>query len=70
MTEYQKRAVAELEELKGRYMKLLAFFDTPVFEGLPDLDKRDLRSQAHHMGGYVSALDSRVSRFNTEGTTK
>jgi hypothetical protein len=63
VSDYQTRARAEEAELHDRYQKLLSFFDTPLWESLPDADKTDMRKQAHHMGGYLAALRNRISRF-------
>jgi ribosomal protein L10 len=61
--DYKARVRAEETELADRYQKLLAFFDTPIWEGLPLVEKTDIRKQAHHMGGYLAALRNRIARF-------
>lgn len=60
---HQQRVVDERDELADRLSKLTAFFATPIFAGLDVAERMRLRTQAHHMGGYLAVLGSRVEAF-------
>jgi len=60
---HQQRVVAERDELADRLAKLMAFFGTPMFAGLDAAERIRMRTQAHHMGGYLSILGDRIEAF-------
>jgi hypothetical protein len=60
---FRSRLLEEHAELQTRVQKLEAFFGTPVFDGLPEIDRSDLRIQRICMRDYLKVLDRRVSRL-------
>lgn len=60
---HQQRVVAELEQLADRVTKLEAFLHTPLYAGLPDVERTLLKLQADTMVVYMGILNDRVSRF-------
>ena len=58
---YLDRLVIEQTELREKYTKLSAFFDTDIFKGLPKPEQDILREQSEYMLKYVTVLDLRVS---------
>ena len=60
---HQQRVVAERDELSDRLAKLMAFFGTPMFASLDAAEQIRMRTQAHHMGGYLTMLCERVEAF-------
>src|SRR5690554_5412298 len=64
---HQQRVVDEYMELDERREKLGVFIsDSPIFTGLPEDEKQDMRLQYWHMCSYASALESRIKRFGGE----
>lgn len=60
-TTFMERLVIEQTELREKYIKLTAFFDTDTFKGLPTPEQDILREQSEYMLKYVTVLDLRVS---------
>jgi hypothetical protein len=60
---HQQRVVSERDELSDRLGKLLAFFQTPTFVGLPEAERSRLRNQARFMDGYAAVLEERIAAF-------
>ncbi len=60
---HQQRVVAEKEEVSDRLAKLLTFFQSPVFQGLPEAERSRLRNQARFMDGYAAVLEERIAAF-------
>lgn len=64
---HQQRVVDEYLELDERREKLGVFIsDSPIFTGLPEDEKQDMRLQYWHMCSYASVLESRIKRFGGE----
>lgn len=63
MEPHQQRVVDEKNELSERLAKLLAFFQTPIFEGLSEAERSRMRNQARFMDGYCSVLEERIAAF-------
>lgn len=60
-TTFSERLEIERNELREKYVKLTAFFDTDVFKQLPILERGKLTEQSEYMLKYVTVLDQRVS---------
>jgi len=60
---HQQRVVTEKAELDEKLTKLLAFFQTPIFEGLSEAERSRLRNQARFMDGYSAMLSERIEAF-------
>jgi len=63
MQPHQQRVVDEKAELNERLGKLLAFFQSPVFDGLSEAERSRLRNQARFMDGYAAVLEERIAAF-------
>jgi hypothetical protein len=63
MDDYQSRVIAEREDLAGKATRLAAFFDTPVYEALPQAEKDRMARQIRHMNDYKEVLDERIAAF-------
>jgi hypothetical protein len=63
MQPHQQRVVDEKTELDERLMKLIAFFDNPIFAGLPADEQDRLKRQKEHMAGYSDVLGERIADF-------
>lgn len=63
MTNFKERVLLEHSELESRMKSLCAFFDTPAFQDLADVDKRLLAQQYAHMEDYKWVLSKRIERF-------
>jgi hypothetical protein len=61
---HQQRVVTEKAELDERLGKLLAFFQQPIFAGLPEAERSRLRNQARFMDGYSAVLGERIDAFS------
>lgn len=55
--------MAEKAELDEKLAKLLGFFQTSVFAGLPEAERSRLRNQARFMDGYSAVLEERIAAF-------
>lgn len=60
---HQRRVVDEKAALDEKLGKLVSFFGTPLFAGLPDAEQSRLRTQARFMGGYSAVLGERIEAF-------
>ena len=66
---HQQRVVTERDELAERLAKLFAFFQSPIFAGLPAAEQTRLRSQARFMDGYLAVLGERIEAFSAPVVT-
>lgn len=66
---HQQRVVTERDELAERLSKLFAFFQSPIFAGLPAAEQTRLRSQARFMDGYLAVLGERIEAFSAPVVT-
>ena len=67
LKDFQKRVIAERDELQERMKKLLDFMGlNPVFDTLPKEEQKDMIMQAEFMAGYAVCLDNRINRFKKE----
>ena len=64
MQEYQKRVVLEKEELDIKLVKLINFFETPMFAGLDEAEQYRLKRQSVIMTDYSVILGERIGAFN------
>lgn len=60
MQEHQKRVVIELD---SKLVKLIGFFETPVFAGLDATEQDRLRRQSAIMTDYSVVLGERIASF-------
>lgn len=60
-TTFSERLEIERDELREKYVKLTAFFDTDIFNNLSTPEQDALKEQSEHMLNYVTVLDRRVS---------
>ena len=60
---HQQRVVDEKNELSEKHAKLLAFFQTSIFQGLSEAERSRLRNQARFMDGYEAVLEERIAAF-------
>ena len=60
---HQQRVVDEKRELDDRREKLMAFFSTPIFHGLPESEQIRLERQAVVMRSYSEILGERIAAF-------
>ena len=63
MEEYQKRVVAEKEELDGRLMKLINFSSAETYWKLNSAERERLRRQTLIMMNYSTVLGERIEAF-------
>lgn len=61
---HQQRVVDEKDELNGRLVSLLSFFQSPTFAALDTAEQTRLRCQARFMDGYSSILSERIAAFS------
>lgn len=64
---HQQRVVDEHKELTEKLNKLLTFFQSPIFNGLPEAERSRLRNQARFMEGYAAVLLERIEAFMAGG---
>lgn len=60
---HQQRVVDEYDEVSERLVKLLAFFEGPIFPTLDAAEKSRMRNQARFMDGYAAVLKERMEAF-------
>ena len=60
---HQQRVLDEKRELDDRLQKLVAFFSTPIFHGLPESEQIRLERQAVAMRTYSEILGERIANF-------
>ena len=60
---HQQRVVDEKAGLDEKLGKLLSFFQTTMFDGLPEAECSRLRNQARFMDGYSAVLAERIVAF-------
>lgn len=63
MSDFIARLQEEYTQLHLRIEKLKTFILSEKFDGLPDIDRSDLKKQLKHMHGYYDTLKCRVSRL-------
>ena len=62
MSDFRSRLFAEQEDLTIKTEKLKSFIVGDGFEGLPEVDRKDLKEQYKHMMEYLNILNRRVNR--------
>ena len=60
---HQQRVVDEKRELDDLREKLMVFFSTPIFHGLPESGQIRLERQAVAMRSYSEILGERIAAF-------
>lgn len=60
---HQQRVLAEKAELDTRREKLMAFFSTPIFHGLPESEQIRMEGQAVAMRNYSEILAECIAAF-------
>ena len=60
---HQQRVLTEKAELDEKLGKLLAFFQSPTFNSLSEVEQSRLRNQARFMDGYAAMLKERIEAF-------
>ena len=60
---HQQRVLDEKREPDDRLQKLVAFFSTPIFHGLPESEQIRLERQAVAMRTYSEILGERIAAF-------
>ena len=60
---HQQRVVDEKGELDERLTKLIAFFDSSVFNGISANEQGRMKRQAEHMTNYSVVLGERIAAF-------
>ena len=63
MEPHQQRVVDEKTELDERLTKLIAFFNSQIFSGLPTDEQDRMKRQADHMTNYSVVLGERIAAF-------
>lgn len=61
---HQQRVLDEMSELDAKHKKLGEFFRTPIFKGLPDVERSLLRLQFNAMARYAAVLAARIALFD------
>ena len=62
MDDHRKRLDNEYSVLKIKINKLKVFIISETYNGLPAIDKLDLKEQLKHMQGYFKILYKRIAR--------
>jgi len=62
---HQQRVRDEAYELNVRLIKLLEFFNTPIFAGLPRAEQMRLSAQSDAMTAYHNLLGARIAAFES-----
>ena len=60
---HQQRVLDEKAELDERRERLVAFFSTPIFHGLPESEQIRMERQAVAMRTYSEILGERIAAF-------
>lgn len=60
---HEQRVIDEHAARSGELDRLLNFFDTPIYAGMPDEDRELMLEQSRHMAGLVDVLARRIARF-------
>lgn len=63
MSDFRARMFEEYEQLLARQERLEKFILTPAYDGLPEIERADLKEQLSAMQTYSSVLSRRVSRL-------
>jgi len=63
MQPHQQRVVDEKTELDSKIERLRAFFDTPIYGGLPEAERTRLQTQRIAMSTYSEILGERIAAF-------
>ena len=66
MPPHQQRVITEKADLDEKLVKLIAFFQTPVFADLSEAERSRLRNQARFMDGYAAVLKERIVAFGEQ----
>ena len=62
---HQQRVITEKADLDEKLVKLIAFFQTPVFADLSEAERSRMRNQARFMDGYSAVLGERIAAFTS-----
>lgn len=62
MSDFRSRLFDEDHDLRSKIDKLKAFIIGDKYDGLPEIDRTDLKEQLKHMEAYAAVLSRRVSR--------
>jgi hypothetical protein len=68
MEDFQKRVVAEKEELDSKIEKLSTFIHGPIYAKLPEDERMRMMRQFCHMKDYSNVLGERIAVFNQKQT--
>ena len=60
---HQQRVIDEKTELDGKFNKLVAFFDNPLYKTLHIDEQARLAQQCEYMGKYSEILKDRIGAF-------
>lgn len=60
---HQQRVIDEHNELSQRLVKLIDFFDNPIFKDLDEAEQSRLKNQSRFMGGYKAVLEECIAAF-------
>ncbi len=63
MKPHEQRVIDEKTELDEKIQKLVAFFQTELFDGLSSYDQALMQMQANAMLTYAGILTLRISQF-------
>lgn len=63
MAPHQERVVNERNELSEKLDKLVAFFDSSIFQSLDFAERGRLHLQRHAMEIYLGILTQRIAAF-------
>lgn len=63
MQPHEQRVVTERNDLQHKIVKLEAFMEGPIFDGMEYADRKFMRIQLMSMLTYCEALNSRIGRF-------
>ena len=62
MSDFRARLFTEQEDLTIKTEKLNSFIVGVGFDGLPEVDRKDLKEQYKYMMEYLNILNRRVNR--------
>jgi len=62
MSDFRANMFEEYSQLSRRIDKLKIFIVSDKYDGLPEIDRIDLKKQLGHMERYFEVLSRRVSR--------
>lgn len=66
MTDFRGRLLMEFGDLQEKIAKLEKFILSGAYDGLPEIDRADLKEQHGYMQSYYKVLKRRTSRLCTD----